>query len=368
MSTSLRLYSRAWLLACLIVCLGGGLQAETRHIHILKMLDNENHDFIIREGCRSIEFGVGQEVQLLKHELGIDQVLEYNISGPNFKLDHLDQVLNYDMEYQERDIVILVYVGHGFRDAAMPGSMPTLYFNSYTQSIALAELQERILDKKPSLLLTIAVACNASVENWGIPPPYLPVNDVPEVVGLPGGGRRTDTYRALFGAEENYTKCIDLISADQEFYTFISADGGIFFTEVMYTLQEALSGQVYPDWDNICRAITSRTTERSARKGLQQQPYCRYFLRINSVEVRGQSEPGDRRPSACEQAARSLRQGQRQELRQLRREHRQAAQLARQRQVPKPDRQLLARQQSVELEQVKLRHQKDYVRHLQQCH
>lgn len=349
----------------------GLLHAETRHIHVLWMLDSENQDYVIREGCRSIKLGLEQEVLLMQRELGVDRIWDYDISGANFSLARLDQVLEYELEYQERDIVILLYVGHGFRDESTSGALPKLYFNSYTESVALAELQERILDKKPSLLLTVAVACNVTVQNWGVPPPYLPVNDAPDVVSLaPRADRadRAEAYRALFGEEENYTKCVDLVSAGEEFYTFISADGGIFFNSFLYALREAVSGRAYPGWENVCQAITTQTVERSGRKGLRQQPFCRYYVRINPVEVNVPAQAGFTwRRSPCETQAREIRRNQRQELRDLRRMHRTAVQNARRQNMPAPDRRLLLQQQAVEVEQAKLRHQKDYVRHLQQC-
>ncbi|MEL6660779.1 MAG: hypothetical protein AAFR36_30220, partial [Bacteroidota bacterium] len=129
-------YITSLLLGLGIICVvANGLQAETRHIHLIKVFDNENHDYVIREGCRSIGFGIDQEVSLLAANLGILSVIEYDLTGPNFSLRRLDQVLDYEMAYQERDIVIFAYVGHGFRDPGSPSPYPNLYFRTYDQSV-----------------------------------------------------------------------------------------------------------------------------------------------------------------------------------------------------------------------------------------
>ena len=95
MSSMIRVGSM--MLLCLICCLS--VSAETRHIHLLKIMDTQNADYVIREGCRSIDYGIAQEIEMLREKLGINQLLQYDISGADFRLDKLDEVLSYDMEY-----------------------------------------------------------------------------------------------------------------------------------------------------------------------------------------------------------------------------------------------------------------------------
>lgn len=362
-------YLKSLLLSLVVLCVVlGSAQAETRHIHLIKVFDNENHDYIIREGCRSIGFGIDQEVNLLAANLGILSVIEYDLTGPNFSLKRLDQVLNYEMSYQERDIVIFAYVGHGFRDPGSPSPYPNLYFRAYEQSVNFAEIQERIQDKNPSLLINIVVACNVTVTDYSTPPPYQSVNSSPdEVVTLPKSGRSGRIYQGLFADEPGVTKVVNLFSADRENYTFISNDGGIFFNEILYTFQEVLGGQPYNSWGDICATIARRTISRSERKGMQQRPLCEYAIRLTPVTV-----PADRsrslfEPNPCELAARDLRRNQRDQLRQLRRLHRGNMRDARQEGKGRNDRRLIAQEQRVEYENRKLRHEKEYQRHLQQC-
>lgn len=361
-------YLTKFLLCLAMMCVVTSFtQAETRHIHLIKVFDDENHDYVIREGCRSIGFGIDQEVHLLAENLGILSVIEYNLSGPNFSLERLDEVLNYEMSYQERDIVIFAYVGHGFRDPGTQSPYPNLYFRSYQQSVNFEEIQERIQEKNPSLLLNIVVACNATVTDRSVPPPYQSINTPPEVVTLPKAARYGTIYQGLFADEPGVTKVVNLFSAEKENYTFISNDGGIFFNEILYTLQEVLGGAPYNNWGDICQTISSRTIARSERKGIQQQPRCEYILRLAPVSVSGNRSHSLFDPTACQLAARDLRKNQRDQLRQLRRQHRDNMRTARRNGDAKAQRRLLAQEQRVQFENRKLRHEKEYQRHLQQC-
>lgn len=342
-------------------------QAETRHIHLIKVFDNENHDYIIREGCRSIGFGIDQEVHLLAANLGILSVIEYDLSGPNFTLKRLDEVLNYEMSYQERDIVIFAYVGHGFRDPGTASPYPNLYFRSYQESVNFGDIMERIQDKNPSLLLNIVVACNVTITDHSVPPPYQSINMPPEVVSLPKAGRFGTIYQGLFADEPGVTKTVNLFSAEQENYTFISNDGGIFFNEILYTLQEVLGGAPYNSWAEICTTISNRTISRSERKGMQQKPLCEYSVRLSPITVPASRSRSLFEPSACELAARDLRKNQRDQLRDLRRQHREGMRSARSGNQSRAARRLLAQEQRVQYENRKLRHEKEYQRHLQQC-
>ncbi|MEL7222208.1 MAG: hypothetical protein AAGJ93_12870 [Bacteroidota bacterium] len=357
------------LAGCLVfLCMfTSSLSAETRHIHLIKVFDNENHDYTIREGCRSIGFGINQEVQLLAANLGILSVIEYDVSGPNFDLHRLDEVLNYEMAYQERDIVIFVYVGHGFRDPGSNSPYPNLYFNSYNESVNFEEIKERIEDKNPSLLLNIVIACNVTITDMSVPPPYQSINTTPDVVSLPKGVRADRAYRGLFEDEPGVTKVVNMLSSDKEYFTFISNDGGLFFNEILYTFQEVLGGQVYSSWSDICKTVARRTSVRAERKGMQQKPYCEYALRLSPVTVPAERGRSLFEPSACELAGRGLRRGQRGQLRQMRRQHRDLMKIARRRGDSRSERRLLAQQQRVEFENRKLRHEKEYQRHLQNC-
>ncbi|MEZ4983930.1 MAG: hypothetical protein R2795_02640 [Saprospiraceae bacterium] len=346
----------------------GYAQAETRHIHLIRVFDSNNHDYIIREGCRSIGFGIDKEVDMLAAHLGIFNVLTYDVSGDNFSLAQLDKVLDYDMAYQERDIVIFVYVGHGFQEAGSPYPYPTLYFNNYDQSVNFSEIMERLQDKNPSVLMNVVVACNTLVTDFSTPPPYESTNVAPVVATLPKAGRMHNAYSSLFEEEAGVSKVINLFSADENYYTFLSADGGIFFNEILYTLQEVLSGRIAGGWQEVCDAIEERTAERSRNLGMQQQPLCEYVIRLSTVPVYGEALGRSfLAPTPCQRQAKNLRQEQKEELRQLRRMHREAMRAARHADADKNTRRLLAQEQRVAYESKKLLHEKEYQRQLLAC-
>lgn len=356
-----------WLICSIFSLIAIGiLQAETRHIHVLKVFDNENPDYILREGCRSIGYGIDQEIRMMANNLGILNVIEYDLSGPNFNLKRLDHVLNYEMSYLERDIVIFVYVGHGFRDPESTNPYPKLYFNGYDKSVDFVEIQERIQDKNPSLLLNIIIACNVTVTDQDEPPPYESINSAPEMVTLKAG-RAGSAYEQLFADEPGVSKVVNLFSADQEYYTFISNDGGVFFNEILYTFQEALGGRSFSGWQDICTTIATRTATRSSIKGILQKPLCEYTIRLSPIEVPTRRGKTLLSLSACELSARNIRQNQRKQLRSLRRVHRSNMRDARRAHEDKGSRRLLAQEQRVEYENSKLRHEKDYQRRLQEC-
>lgn len=358
------------LLVMALLVVGGSAYlgaTETRHIHLLKIFDDNSSNYVIREGCRSINFGIDQEIDLIRHYLGVTNVWEYQIRGANFSRDRIDDILDYELEYQERDIVILVYVGHGFRNPGIQDPLPQLYVNSYSAALSLSDIQQRILERSPSLLISMVVACNVTQLDSNQPPPYLGDNAAPPIVSMKGGIQRAlRPYQELFADQEGLTKVIDLISSDREYYTFLSQDGGIFFNEVLYAFREAFTNHLTADWNMICDFVTARTRTRSQERGLLQQPYCRYYLQMNPVRVTVAAHQ-EHRPSYCRQRLKGVRRQQRQQLKDLRRQHRQAFRQLRQGGADRYQRKLLAQSQRLEVETLKFQHQQSYSRQWQQC-
>ncbi|MEM1215789.1 MAG: hypothetical protein AAGJ82_08905, partial [Bacteroidota bacterium] len=328
---------------------------------------DENQEYVIREGCRSIGSAIDQEVNLLASNLGILSVIPYELRGPNFTLERLEEVIDYEMSYQERDIIILVYVGHGFREPYAADPYPNLYFGSYEHSVNFRDIEERIHEKSPSILMNIVVACNVEITDHSVPPPYEGDNTPPSVVTLKGSKRLPQVYEGLFAEEPNMTKVVNLFSAEPNYYTFIGSDGGIFFNEILYTFREVLGGKLYGSWQEVCQTIRQRTTLRSENKGMKQLPMCSYVSRFNPVTVPLPPERRWLQPSACELAAKDLRRTQREQLRDLRRLHRDRMREARRNGQPRAERKLLAQQQRVEYENRKLRQVQAYQRQLLAC-
>lgn len=341
------------------------LQAETRHIHVIKILDDNSANFIIREGCRSIDYGVDQEVQLMKQHLGITDVHYYAISGTNFSLARLQEVLDYELEYQERDIILFVYAGHGYREPNSSSRYPKLYFNSYEEAIELEDIRWQLIEKKPSLLINIVVACNATQLDRNQPPPYMEDGNLPPVASLTVKGiRKAAPYQRMFANQENHTKVLDFISADKEHLTFMTRDGGIFFNEILFAFQEIFVDELFADWTAVCQQIDRRTIQRSQDHLLAQQPFSAYQIVMNqSVVVRPQTpiQP----TSVCLTEVKALRKMQKQELKSLRSKHR--LEMRNLGAGNREQRQLLAAKQRSERADLRLHHTQNYHRRIASC-
>ncbi|MEM9836596.1 MAG: caspase family protein [Bacteroidota bacterium] len=340
------------------------LLAETRHIHVLRLLDNMNQNFTISEGCRSIDYGIEQEIQLMQFHLGITNVQYYDVAGINFSRDRLREVLDYELSYQERDIIILVYAGHGYREPQSQSRFPKLYFNNYAQAMEFDELRMALIQKNPSLLINMVVACNVTQIDHSVPPPYLEDGTPPPVATLtPKGTRAKEAYYRMFADQSGYTKVLDFLSADKDYYTFMTRDGGIFFSEILYAFQEVFSDRTLTTWQQVCRTISERTVYRSKERNMTQLPFCSYeiFLSQAAEVTVGNGIP----PTVCVSNAKNLRRNQRKELKQLRRLHRQQM-----RSLPdrnREQRRLLSAQQRSERANMKLQHEQNYQRHLASC-
>lgn len=345
------------------------LQAETRHIHVIKMLDDNSVNYIVAEGARNIDFSIDRKVEQIRQQLGISTVHTYQISGSSFNRSKLDEVMEYELSYQERDIILLVYTGHGYR---MPGSasvFPKLYFNSYADGLEMEDLRLALLQKNPSLLINIVVACNVTQYDLNAPPPVPTDGNSPPIASL---SPRPNTYQTqssawnhLFADSPGYTKVVDLFSSDRENFTFISQDGGIFFNEVLYTFHEIFSGGNYRNWQEVCNNIVARTNYRSQERQLTQQPYCRYELYFSTaVEVQEQLPSA----SECRRISRTLRRDQKQQMKQLRREHRaQVRSLSRALGNYRQQKSLLVARQKQEKANLRLTHLQNYQRSLMGC-
>lgn len=345
------------LFLCLLAGTATTLVAETRMIHVVQMLDNNSPEYLIREGCRSIDYGVQREVERIQHALGIASVEFYQLSGPKFTRGALEFVLDYELEYQQRDIIIMVYAGHGYREPGSTATLPKLYFNGYENSMEGDELKIRLLEKNPSVLINLIVACNTTQTDRSVTPGR------PQDEGLnPGVLAATDRpaapYVTLFSDQDGYTKVIDLISSDREYETFMSRDGGVFFSEVLYGFHEMFSDQRLTDWSVFCDYVTQQTLIRSRDRHLRQKPVCSYevyrSMDAATIVIRDEDYPAG--PVNCRVQARELRRSQRGQLRSLRRTHRTELRQT----ADRGERRLAAARQKTE--RAKMRHQ-----HLQEA-
>ncbi len=352
------------LFLCLFLISTVQLNAETRHIHVIQMLDDNSPTYLIREGCRSIDYGVQREVDRIQDALGISNVHYYRLSGINFNRASLDFIIDYQLAYQERDIIIFVYVGHGFRDAGSTNQLPKLYFTGYDTSMEGDELRLKLIEKNPSLLINLVVACNAVQRDHRVAPGQ-PQDNGPTENRLTAGPRARQSYEVLFSDQPGFTKVIDLASSDREYETYLSRDGGIFFSEVLYAFEEVFVDQRLTNWPAICSYIREQTIMRTNNRQLPQKPYCVYnvFRSMHDAPVVITASDYPAGPINCRKAAKELRKRQRQELKALRRRHR--SEIAA---IPvRAERKLAATRQKQEVSQMKYVHLQDYQRKQSAC-
>ena len=324
MCSSSPLPLRLGLTLCTCVCALSLLLAETRVIHVVQMLDDNSSEYLIREGCRSIDYGVQREVDRIGAELGVADVKYYRLSGSSFNRNALEFVVDYELAYQERDIIIMVYAGHGYREPGSTAQLPKLYFSGYNTALEGDELRLQLLEKNPSVLINLVIACNTTQTNQLVEP-GRPADEGLSAGRLNAAPQSTNrAFLQLFAEAPGFTKVIDLVSADREFETFMSRDGGIFFSEVLYTFQELFADERFTDWTSICNHIEGQTVLRTAERGLRQRPICTYsvFDAIDGemVVITEQDYPAG--AENCRRAARQLRRSHKQELRALRHRHR----------------------------------------------
>lgn len=358
------MHQRSLLLLCLCTLFSTLIHAETRHIHVIQMLDDNSPTYLIREGARSIDYGVQREVDRMQQALGISDVHYYRLNGQYFNREALEFVIDYQLAYQERDIIIFVYTGHGFRDAGSNNQLPKFYFNGYHDALDGDELRIRLLEKNPSVLINLVIACN-SVQSDHRVAPGQPQDEGPTQNRLASVPVQERPYHTLFSDQQGYTKVIDLISSDREYETFLSRDGGIFFSEVLYALQEVFGDERLTSWTGICSYIRDQTLLRTTERGLRQQPYCAYnvFRSIDDQTITITAVDYQSGPMNCLAAGKELRKEQRSELKDLRRRHRQEMRLVKGR----DDRQLAIARQRQEVGRMKYVHLQAYQRRISAC-
>ncbi|MEM6396984.1 MAG: hypothetical protein AAF741_11615 [Bacteroidota bacterium] len=343
-------------------------ELETRHIHVIKIMDTMSDNDVIVDGCRSIDYGLEQEINLMRDNLGITDIHYYDVSGIDFRRGRLEEILEHDIQYQERDIIVLLYAGHGYREPGSNSDFPKLYLTGYQEAIEFDSIRDRLVKMNPSVLINMVIACNVTQEDQTTPPEYMAEGNSPPIALLtPKAPRLFQPYHRLFADQDGYTKVIDLISARPERFTYLTPQGGIFFSEILFAFYEIFTDQTLVNWDQICQRIEQQTYERSIEQGLNQQPICRYniFLATNRSPIIKPEIPGP--VVNCSVTLRKLRRTQKAELKALRRKHRQAMKELKRNGGDRNNRRLLAATHRREKAEIMERHEQNYQRDRQGC-
>ncbi|MEO0627834.1 MAG: hypothetical protein AAFY91_12650 [Bacteroidota bacterium] len=343
-------------------------ELETRHIHVIKIMDSMSDNDVIADGCRSIEYGLEQEINLMRDHLGITDIHYYDVSGIDFRREQLEKVLTHDIQYQERDIIVLLYAGHGYREANSVSDYPKLYLNGYGEAMEFDEIRDRLIKMNPSVLINMVIACNVTQLDQSVPPDYKAEGNSPPIAALtPKAPRRFEPYHRLFADQTGYTKVVDLVSARPEKFTFLTREGGIFFSEILFAFYEIFTDQTLINWDQICQRIEQQTYERSIDQGLSQQPICRYniFMATDRSPIVRPENPS--LVVNCANNLRQLRRTQRVELKELRRKHRRDMRELRNTGGDRNARRLLAATHRRERAEMMERHEQKYQRDRLAC-
>lgn len=341
-----------------------------RVIHVLKIMDTKNENYIIRDGCRSISAKIDKEVKLLADKLFIYNTYPYDVTGDNFNNEYLLDVIENQMSYLHRDIVIIVYVGHGIRDEGQVDLMPLLVFDNREKetNILFSAIQDTILAKNPSVLLSIIIACNNVRYDKNTAPVYKTSNPPPSTTSLIDTTRRLSyRYNEIFGCDDKYTHVIDLISAKPGEYTNISQNGGIFFNVIFDVLGEALSSQKFTSWDAICHSIESETLKKSKLGSNIENPLCSEGYRMKTVIIPSKTRNTHVIKSSCKFKIKALKKIQHKALNDLRKAHYLYCIDAIKSKTSISDLKLLAEKQNVELLEMKLKHKQEIQRLNNEC-
>ena len=209
---------------------------DFRFIHVIKILDSNSNDEVIREASTSVSLRIDNEVSVIAGKLGINHVFTYELSGGEFNKENIFDTIEHLEEYGKRDIVFVVYLGHGFRRAYSNTEYPSLYLNSYTQSVDYFDILKEIYEKKPSYVVSIILACNKTKKDAIPKTPTQNENDA--VIPADTEKSLITSYHDLFGdINKYYCNSIEFIAAEKYKNTFLFPDGGIFFNEIFNTLQ-----------------------------------------------------------------------------------------------------------------------------------
>ncbi|MCP4438318.1 MAG: hypothetical protein GY810_05175 [Aureispira sp.] len=330
-------------------------QYETRHLHVLRIMDSLNYSPIIRQASVSISRRVDQEVDALMHNLGILTVHNYHITGYNFTPEYLAEVVEEDMMYCEGDIVMIVYVGHGFQSIENTTQYPQFYMGGSTKnSVYYTDLLMDIIDKKPSVVLSIVNACNDEIGEYTYAPKTPTRNQYVVHAAPKYNNRRSARYRELFKPQSSYmATVIEFFSSKEGQATYVMPDGGIFFNEAIDALQLYLSSAYAVVWSDIFTTVSKKTIQKSLNEIDEiQMPICQvqYYMHPDDVHD-GTSRV--RKRSAKAQKLYQWRQDKKAMLKRQRKEDRAAMYNARQNGQSLRERRALAKSQKQNLRRKK---------------
>lgn len=250
-------------------------------IHLIKILTFDDGEYVFRENAKVVSSRMDKEVADLSTKLGGYQIVNYELFNDKFnKNSILQEIENMSCT---KDIVIVVYFGHGYRSQVNKTPYPDLYLQNFDNSVNFGVILEKLKLKKPSFILSSVTACQQSIFDFNQPIPYdFMIDDYKTFTAAPivYDVRQTERYNDLFKRPEykDYqTVSVEFIACSEgEFaYVDLAYNGGYFFEEFINAIQNGLVQKNKSTWTSIAEDVNKRTVARSQNehKGIQ-HPFC----------------------------------------------------------------------------------------------
>lgn len=263
-------------------------------IHLIQILATGDIDATIRDAANSVSQDVlnfaKQSSKALSYELN-----EIRLDGDKFNKANVQDLIS--KLNCEEDIVILTYVGHGFRSIKeVRDDLPQLKLNytpkDYTRAntIFLSDILYDLYSKKPKFVLSMINSCNdvPNIDKTNNPySKHTPRTEFEYVRSVAAG-------ETAFGSNERYfdllkndlvntTKSVTLLSCEKGQKSWLNDEGGFFHQLLMKSLQDNLQSDKKITWKQIgdqARTETIQWTERTNQKqgtGIEQYPTYEIF-------------------------------------------------------------------------------------------
>lgn len=292
-------------LLTMLLCYNIGI-AQDQNIHLIQILDyrpndSRNGDYVMRTNANRTKSSMEDEVTAFAGALGLSdrnvkQTVFSNVDfSPNFEKNKILSDVD-KMQIGKNDIVFLVYFGHGFKAKNNSSRYPDLLLDApegtkvdveeqmRKYSLHSGTLIDKIVDKKPAIVLSLITACNDSIfvdTDYA----YVPKNEklttnYTASAGL--AGRLKVRYDELFVKKENATTSVEFISAlsGQKSYYNEETYGGFFLDAFKQVFGNHVRNNQKAEWASVAIEAHKTTVNNvHAQTSKLQQPIAqvRYF-------------------------------------------------------------------------------------------
>lgn len=215
-----------------------GLEAST--LHTIMVADTT--DVTIGDSTAIDLYKMRREFKKVEHYTGMEHN-QISISGYDVLPENVLEALE-PLEFDEDDVVIFYYSGHGYRTEDKEGNpWPNLYFSIVDEGIDLSLIRDILEEKNPRFLIVMADVCNS----------FVPDDFAPPLIArfwMSGMDEKIieANYRSLFMENEG---TLLISSSDVGEYSWGTNSGGLFTVAFLKSLQKAVKSFDYPEWELI---------------------------------------------------------------------------------------------------------------------